>query len=98
MVENSNALPARQNLRVSQDEGAGFLRRLPGAGAIGDGGVDLFIEHDFFEVRALVFFVREECSSTKYKVIILVALACPTNFANDESFSVGNHDLVTTRE
>ena len=93
MADNSDALPTRNTLCVSQGEGEKFLRRLPGAGIVGDGGVDLFALHYFFQVLALVFFV-----SANQKVIILTALVCTINFANDESFGVVNHDVVTTEE
>lgn len=56
------ALPTSKSFSSGESEGAGLLRRLPGAGTAGDGGVGLSIELHLFEIPALVPLVREQMS------------------------------------
>jgi len=53
---------------------------------------------DFFEVRALVFFLSNRNLHRECGLIIWVAMICTKISADEQSFGVQNHDVVTTPE
>ena len=97
-AEHQYAPAAGKSFAIGSNEGAGSLRCLPRVGAVGDGWMGLSFEFHLPEIRPLVPFVRQTSLWTKYELIIHVPPICTTIFPYDASFSVENHDVVTTRE
>ena len=92
---NRDALSTGKSFSPGESERAGFLRRVPGAGPVGNGGVGLLAGIDVREVYALVFLLS---SSTVGRLMTGAALHCTKISADEHSFGARNHDLVTTLE
>ena len=63
-----HALPTGKSFSIGESQGTGLLRRLSGAGTVGDGGVDLSTELHLLEIRALVPVVSKRCPREEIRI------------------------------
>jgi hypothetical protein len=89
MLFKRNAVQAGIGAVAPEANGDGFFRGVFCPGVAGDGRMGLFSRLYLSEIRGLVFLLLLAVTGSS-------ADCCPKNFVTDKTFSVRNHDVVTT--